>query len=183
MTLFEYLAIASSLVFSFTAMRFVGGLSHAFDAERRYWPHLCFVFAGLLGTMGTFWAFWSYRDADWTFLRFLLALADPCMLYFLACTLVPEAPGSVESWRTYYYSVRKRYFLGLTFWSLSAATSVTVLLGTPVMHPARAVEVAFLSIAIVGVASDSPRVHAGIAGLNAAVVVVSEAVLLPGGLA
>ncbi len=101
MTLFEYLAIAYSLVFSFSAMRLVGGLPHALDPNRRYWLHVCWVLIQLVGTAGQFWLFWSYRDVEWSYPRFLLTLANPSLLYFNACTLVPEAPASVESWRTY----------------------------------------------------------------------------------
>ena len=45
MTLFEYLAIAFSLVLSFAAMRLVAGLPYAVQADRRYWVHLVFVFS------------------------------------------------------------------------------------------------------------------------------------------
>ena len=37
MTLFEYLAIAFSLVLSFSAMRLVAGLPYAAHPNRRYW--------------------------------------------------------------------------------------------------------------------------------------------------
>ena len=40
MTLFEYLAIAFSLVFSFIAARLVAGLPHALDSSRRYFVYL-----------------------------------------------------------------------------------------------------------------------------------------------
>ena len=113
MSLFEYLAIAFSLVFSFSAMRLVSGLPHALDPTRRYWVHVSLVFLQLLSTAGIFWGFWSYRDVEWTFPRFLLALASPVVVYFNACTLIPEASASVESWRTYYFAARKRYFMGI----------------------------------------------------------------------
>lgn len=37
MTLFEYLAIAFSLVLSSSAMRLIRALSHALQRDRRYW--------------------------------------------------------------------------------------------------------------------------------------------------
>jgi hypothetical protein len=40
MSLFEYLAIAFSLVLSTEAMRIVGGLPHGVDGAKRYWVRL-----------------------------------------------------------------------------------------------------------------------------------------------
>ena len=90
MTLFEYLAIAFSLVLSFSAMRLVAGLPHAAQPDLRYWVHLVFVSSLLLVTALAFWNLWNYRDATWTLPRFLLILTIPGLIYFLACTLVPE---------------------------------------------------------------------------------------------
>ena len=76
MTLFEYLAIAFSLLFSFTVMRLLAGLPPAAQPGRRYWVHLTFTCAQLAGTVATFWAFWSYRNATWTLPKFILVLAS-----------------------------------------------------------------------------------------------------------
>ena len=162
MTLFEYLAIAFSLVFSFSGMRLVGGLPHAVQSSRRYWIHLSFVCIQLLATVLVFWLFWSFRNVAWNFPTFLLALASPGLIYFNACTLIPENPSAVESWRDYYYSVRRRYFIGVSCWILVVATISTVVLQFPFLHPARVPQAVFLALGVVGAVSESHRVHAGI---------------------
>ncbi len=162
MTLFEYLAIAYSLVFSFSAMRLVGGLPHALDPSRRYWLHVCWVLIQLVGTTGQFWIFWSYRDVEWNYPLFLLALANPSLLYFNACTLVPEAPASVESWRTYYYSVRRNFFLAVALYSLIIAADASVSLQIPINDPTRASQIILFVAGVVGASSGSARVHAGL---------------------
>ena len=65
MTLFEYLAIAFSLVLSFSAMRLVAGLPYA-TQRGQYWVHLVFVLSQLLVTVVAFWNLWSFREATWT---------------------------------------------------------------------------------------------------------------------
>ena len=95
MTLFEYLAIAFSLVLSFSAMRLVAGLPYAAQPNRRYWVHLSFVCILLLVTAVAFWNLWNYRDAMWTLPRFLLILATPGLIYFEACTLIPEQASTI----------------------------------------------------------------------------------------
>jgi hypothetical protein len=163
MTLFEYLAIAFSIVFSLSATRLLGGLSHVVQPGRRYWVHVTAVCGWLLATIGVFWIFWSYRSATWTLPRFLLVLGSPGLIYFNACTLVPDNPSAIESWRAYYYSIRRRYFLGVLCWALVVTTSATVVLEMPWTHPARLFNGLFIAAGIVGATFSSERVHAGIA--------------------
>jgi hypothetical protein len=162
MTLFEYLAIAFSLVFSFAGMRLVGGLPHAVQQGRRYWVHLSFVCFQLLATVMIFWLFWSFRTVEWNFPTFLLVLASPVLLYFNACTLVPESPSAVESWRDYYYSVRTRYFFGASCWVVAVAIISTVVLGLPFLHPARVVQASMVAAGVTGFLSSNERVHGGL---------------------
>ena len=183
MTLFEYLAIALSLIFSFSAMRLVGGLPHALDPDRRYWLHVCWVLILLVGIAGQFWIFWSYRDVEWSYPRFLLTLANPSLLYFNACTLVPEAPASVESWRTYYYSVRRKLFLAITLYSLILAADASVALQIPMIpidHPARATQAILFVTGVVGASSGSPRVHASLGAFFVGFVLITMFMVLAG---
>ncbi len=184
MTLFEYLAIAFSLVFSFTALRIVGGLTHALSAKSRYWVHTTQTVATLLMVTGVFWAFWSYREVQWTYPKFLLALSSPGALYFLATTLIPNDPSIVRSWRDYYFSIRIRLFSAYGSWAVVTAMLSTFVLEMPIAHPARLGQIATLAIAIVGVTSKHPRVHAALAtSMLAAVVMLGLSVFFaPGSL-
>ena len=160
MTLFEYLAIAFSLVFSFSGLRLVGGLPHAAQPSRRYWIHLCFVCLQILATVLVFWNFWAFREITWTFPTFLLVLASTGLIYYNACALIPENPSAVESWHAYYYSVRRRYFIGVTCWILATIFVSTLVLQVPLVHPLRAAQAAVLILALSGATSASERVHA-----------------------
>ena len=163
MTLFEYLAIAFSLVFSFCGARLVSGLPHAVEPSRRYWVHLCFVVWQLFITIFIFWVFWSFRSVTWTFPTFAIVLMSPGLVYFNACTLVPENPSSVESWRVYFYAVRRRYFVGVTCWGLALVAISTVALKMPLLHPGRGIQAATLAVGVTGVVSSSHRVQAALA--------------------
>jgi hypothetical protein len=162
MTLFEYLAIAFSLVLSFAAMRLVGGLPYALERGRRYWVHVGLVGLLLFTVAIVFWAFWGYRDVVWSLPKFLVGLASPGTLYFLTATLIPENPGEVTSWREYYYSVRVRYYSALILIAVVVAFATTVLIGLPLNHPARLAQAAILVIGVVGASTADPRVHGGI---------------------
>jgi hypothetical protein len=163
LTLFEYLAIAFSLVLSFAAMRLVGGLPYAVDPDRRYWVHVTLVVVQLVSTVTTFWVFWSFRDVEWNLARFLLALSSPVLIYFNACVLVPEVPGSIENWRDYYFATCKRYFAGVCVWAIAVTATTTIILGIPLIHPIRGQQSVMLAVGILGLSTRNPRVHAGIA--------------------
>jgi hypothetical protein len=185
MTLFDYLAIAFSLVFSFAAVRLVGGLPYALDPERRYWVHVSFVFHELLRVAAGFWAYWSFREINWTFPKYLLSLVGPGLVYFLASALIPADPTRVSSWRDFYYGARRRYFLAIICWAVTVAATTTVLIGMPWSHPFRWVQLAFLAFGLVGATSSSHRVHAGLAlaSLVLPAIAALTVLLRPGSLA
>ena len=98
MTLFEYLAIAFSLVYSLAALRLLGGLPSALAPGRRSFVHLILTLVMLSLVAISFWTFWSLRDVAWTYPGFMVALLVPGTLYYCAAVLVPENPEAVESW-------------------------------------------------------------------------------------
>lgn len=184
MTLFEYLAIAFSLVFSFSAKRLLAGLPFAMQAERRYGVHLTLSCLQLVATVMIFWLFWSFRDTTWTFPRFVLVLASPSLVYVNTCTLIPDEPSTVASWRDYYYEVRRRYFFGMLLWLMVVVAITRLVLEMPWTHPARAVQALLLVLGITGAASASPRVHAALAlSLVLALLGAALVALQPGSLA
>ena len=184
MNLFEYLSIAYSLVFSFAAIRLVAGLPHAVASTRRYYVHISHVFLILFATVTLFWGFWSFRDLQWNLFRFISLLAGPGLVYFLACTLIPDEPSSVSSWRHYFYSVRRPYFIGLCLWVLLQIMNTTLLLEMPLLHPFRVVQLLILAMGVVGSATDNPTIQRLIAiGSWVVAAITSFVLFLPGSLA
>ncbi len=177
MTLFEYVAIAFSLVFSFSAMRLLSGLPYAIRPGKRYWVHLAFVLIHLLGTSLSFWAFWGLRDTDWTLPKFLLVLGSPGAVFFISCALVPESPSAITSWRSHYFATRRSFFLGLIVWALVGSGVTTFVAGLPWLHPVRASQAFLLLLGALGMSFASPRAHAALAlGVIAALAVIASTV-------
>jgi hypothetical protein len=163
MSTFEYLAIAYSLVLSFSVTRIIAGLPAAAQHRRRYWVHLSLTSFLLLSILASFWSFLAYRDVTWTFSRFVLVLADPSLYYAAACALIPEGPAEVGSWRDYFYSERTRFWITILFWSLTVQVRATLLLDVPWFHPGRAPTGIALVVAATGAAFASERVQAVLA--------------------
>jgi len=184
MALFEYITIAFSLVYSFTVMRLISGLPYSTRRGRIYWVHLLLLLAFLLWVVNAFWAFWSYHDSEWTYLRYILALAGPAAQYYVAVVLVPDEPAEVTSWREHYFSVRRRLWIAFGVAAVLADLNSTVLVGMPVSHPARVGTLGNLIAAIVGFGFEDSRVHGGLAIVGFVTVVAYGAVFLaqPGSL-
>jgi len=185
MTLFEYLAIAFSLVLSSAAMRLIRGFSHALDRDRRYWVHVVFVLNQLAVTLAVFWVFWSMRDVVWTFPRFVLALAGPGLIYAGTCALVPEDPATVSSWRDHYFSIRVGYFSCILGWAVVVALGASALLNMPWSHPARGLQGFAFVAAAAGILSERERVHVVLAALFLAAIAIGAITVIsqPGALA
>jgi len=185
MTLFEYLAIAFSLVLSTSAMRLIRGASHALAREHRYWVHAAFVVNQLGVPLGVFWALWSLQNVQWTFPAFVLARASPGFIYAAAFALVPENSSTVSSWRDHYFSNRANYFACILGWAIVTAASSSILLNMPWAHPGRAAQAFAFAFAAVGIATDRERVHQFLAVLLLAVLLVVAVTVLsqPGSLA
>jgi hypothetical protein len=166
MSLFEYVAIAFSLIFSFAVLRLVGGISHVLDPGRRYWVHAAHVCFQLLATAVSFWIMFSYRDVEWTLPGFLLVLVIPALFYFNANVLIPEAPASIESWRVHYFAIRKRYWIAVCLWTVVTSITSTTLLEVPIVHHSRAVQLLIFAFGVGGIVSASPRVHETLAILT-----------------
>jgi hypothetical protein len=173
MSLFEYLATASSLLYSIAALRILGGLPGALAPNRRYWLHLMLTVDMLLLITLSFWSFWSLRDVNWTFRGFTTALTIPGLLYYCAAVLVPENPEGVPSWRDHWSAAHRRWFGGFALWGIAAATSASVNLGMPLTHPARIIHASALIFGVSGAMIAKPRLHA--------VIVVALGILLLAG--
>jgi len=157
MTLFEYIAIAFSMMLSITVLRALSVVPYAVQAGKRYWIYLIWLFTTLMGVILLFWTYWWYRDLEWNIVSFLIVLASPAVLYVYVSILVPENAADVTSWREYFYSVRVRFFLTGLAW-------VIVTFAAGIVFPIQSIEV-FFGIALVlmnviGAVSSKPRVQA-----------------------
>jgi hypothetical protein len=81
----------------------------------------------------------------------------------MAATIMPSSPDTVDSWREFYFSIRRRYFGAWSVLAFLVALTFTIVLDQPVLHPVRAGQVMLLVLGAIGLASDHPRFHAGVA--------------------
>ena len=160
MTIFEYLSVSISILLSLATVRLLNGLPHLTTSPTRYWVHVGWVIALAINIVLTWWNIWAYRQIeDWILPWFALLLLTPVTAYYLAATLIPDAPATVESWRSHFFQVRQRFFFAMIFLFICRMITPVVLLHIPFLHPIRVAEGATVVLCLIGAYSENPRVH------------------------
>jgi hypothetical protein len=108
MSLFEYLAVAISIVLGFSLTHLLGSVPSVFGTSRRYSVHaVFFVFLVLLHPQ-LWWALWDlHDDSSWTLLTFFYTLMGPALLYLTATSLIPADRSFSERWDVHFESARR----------------------------------------------------------------------------
>jgi len=189
MTIFEYLAIAYSLVISFAVMRGLSGLPHAASSGRRYSVHLAWVCMNLAAAFQYYWGFWAFRNVEWSQPKFLSVLACPALMYTMACILNPESGSSIASWREYFYQVRVKLFLRQRIELPRVHTGRHHKITGPLrrtfnekwrlsFQEAFVSQVLALALSLACLASDRPALHATVASLMGAMLLIAAVTVL-----
>ena len=149
MTLFEYIAIATSLILSFSLARMLTNLAPIFASEHRYWVHSAWVLGLLVNHVHQFWGIWLYQGVEaWTLVEFVLLLMGPIMLLICASLLVPV--GAVPDYRIHFESIRGPFYSVLIVISVQDIPLPYLVLDMPIIHPLRLSNLLFASAAVVG---------------------------------
>ena len=159
MTHFEYIATAHTLILTFAAARFLGGVAHAVDPRRIYWVHLSWLGLAIMFSLIAFWVFWSYRDVEWTLPRLIVALAPPALIYVFLALLVPNNASEVSSWREHFFRIRVPLFASGVLMVASICLSNQVFLDISPAHEGQVALYALLAIFAIGAISAKPRLH------------------------
>jgi hypothetical protein len=162
MSHFEYVSVATALIYALAVGRLLGGLSGAMHRSRRYWIQLGWVIALLLVCVMSWWIMWSTRDVDWTPLRFLCALALPALIFVRATVLLGASDELPDSYRDHFYNNRRLFFalgmiaavfIALVPWFLGTTPWLT-------LGPVHANAASLFVVSAIGFYNKNPRVHA-----------------------
>jgi hypothetical protein len=149
MTLFEYIAIATSLILSFSLARTLTNFAPIFASENRYWVHSAWVLGLLANHAILFWDIWLYQSVEvWTLVEFVLLLMGPIMLLIAASLVVPV--GSVPDYRIYFESIRGPFYSVLIVISVQPIPLTYLLFDIPLINPLLFSNLIFAAGAVVG---------------------------------
>ncbi len=159
MTTFEYLSVAYTLILSLAVVRVLSGVPHALRPGRRYWVHVSWVFFAVALCLTAFWAFLSYREVEWTLLRFIAVLASPALIYTYSSLVIPSDPSTIASWRDYFFDVRIPLFSTGAIFMVIANLSNYALLGVPLLSVQNWTGWSIAAVQAIGLASAKPQLH------------------------
>lgn len=177
-SLFEYLAVIVSVIVGLGLTRILQGVARMLEARARvrvYWVHLVFTGIVFLGHLLFWWLFWSSRQVEaWSFFPFLFLLLQPIILYLLADLCFPDFPDAGTIYFRNFYYRDHRWFFGL-FALLMVLIGLRDILfrSVPWISQDNAVKVGVLLIAVVGATSRRPAIHAILAVLGAAAMLIA----------
>ena len=164
MTLFEYIAVANSIILSFAVVRLLDALPPAFDPTRRYRVHCAFVVVAIWACAQYWWIGWALASVEsWTYAKFLLYLIPPAVLYSLARALGSPDPSSVESFFDHFQQIHRRFFALLATYMLVIILVGWLIGGLPLLHPSRILDPVMVIAASSGALVTKPRYHAALA--------------------
>jgi len=163
MDFFNFIIIALSFVYTAAVLRLLGGISSAVNKKSRYIVHLIFIIVIIISIIISFWGAWALIDVEWKLYKFIIALFDGALYYFIATVIIPENPNEIESWRTYYYSNKNKFFYGMLFFLFYVQIHSVVLIEQELFHPARLGNLIALIPIFLGLRSKNHKVHLGIA--------------------
>jgi hypothetical protein len=106
----------------------------------------------------------------------------PGTLFAAAELIVPHDSRTETDWRQHFYHVRRWFFGAFLVFQVVATLSSNLLLQVPLTHPYRIAQAAELTVAVAGLLTARPKVHATLAVLYLAVLVIGQALFrfLPG---
>jgi hypothetical protein len=173
---YEHVVVVMSIVLGLAVTQLLKGAAQLYRARARvrtYWLH--WAWTGLLTVFSLllWWTYWDYRSiTEWDFLRFILYLSPTVTFYFLSAIAFPDPADEVVDLREYFYANRRGFFGAFATYAVLAGFTAMLVRGVPVRDPSNLFRLATLAVMVTAMRASSPRIHAVLFVLAAALFVV-----------
>ena len=127
-----------------------------------------------------FMFFFNCANVPYRVLRLIVLI--PCTLFAMVEFLVPMSSRPELDWSAHFRNVRRWFFPLYVFFCVIALLESWLMIGTPLAHPYRIMQLAQVAIGIIGWVAVSERIHAFLPAAAIVMMFVGQAVfrLLPG---
>ena len=156
---FEFFTVAISIVLALGIGRLLDGIAPALAANSRYWVHVGWIANKLMNHILWWWGMWAGRDVEWNLAWFVWSLVGPAVLYLQASALVTSDPSHVTSWQARFFEIRPWFFVGNIVICVNLIVT-RAFDGNPLIAPVSIGLVLLAAIAVVGLLTESRRIHA-----------------------
>ena len=182
MDAFGYLSVLLSIIVGIGLTQILtasGRLIRHRQFVRFYWPPL--LWAGILVVIyvQTWWSMFGLRSqTNWTFLAFLVVLAQTVTLYMIAALVLPEEVGERGVDLRAHYERQSGWIFGFLLATLIVSILKDVVLGGRLPRPENlAFHIFLIVMCIAAIVIRRPRFHEALALLGAASIGVYIAAL------
>jgi len=184
-TIFEYLMVLVSIILGLGITQTLRGLSKIARSDA---PYLALtLWAALLVYLyvQVWWALWDLHAVEsWNQGFFTFVVLIPCSMFAATELLMPMGTTADTDWRAHYLKVRRWFYALMIVFMILATIETRLLLGVPLMHPYRVMQVSMLALLVVGFTSANQRIQPWIPGLAIFIIITGQLLfrLLPGAL-
>jgi len=162
MSQFEFVVVLFSLVVAFGVSELLAGWGKAYASRIRRRPYGLQIVATallLIALLQSLWGYWGFRDVEWTFWLFLIALSPLLVLVAATYLITPDFDlDSGADARTHYFSVAPGVMVLLATWIALGAVAEFTLVSSS-FHLGQAVRVVGVGLLLALSRSSQPIHH------------------------
>lgn len=168
MDAFSYLSVLLSIILGLGMTQVLTAAGRVIRGRHRvriYWPPLVWSGVLLLVFVQAWWAMFGLRlHTDWTFLTFVVVLAQTVTMYMMAAVVLPEEIGEDGVDLRVYYDEQRRWFFGFLLATLVVSVLKDVVVGGRLPNALNLAFHALLAaVCLAGLTSSRARVHQALA--------------------
>jgi len=175
MSIFEFIMVMVSLILALALAQALRGATELVTSTKRYWVHAVWLFSIVLLILFTWWSYWDWNTVSaWRLTTYLGALVFPMILFSAVYLLVPATRSGDTDWQAHFFAVHV-WFLSLMISMIVCAVAIHIwIFETPFFHPYRLFHAGLILVYIIGLLSQSPKIHGVLSIANLVIFVSSQ---------
>jgi hypothetical protein len=163
---FEFIMVMVSIIQGLGITLALRGISRLIRSPHREPVVLLWAVFLVFLYLQTWWAFWDLGAIGvWNIIQFLFVTLYVCTMYAMTELLLPIAATPETDWLAHFNSVRRWFFGMVVVLAVFGILLTWYLLGVPLVHPYRIIQLSIFSLGIVGWLTPSLVAHRLIAVL------------------
>ena len=164
MSSFEFVAVLFSVIIGLAISHLLAAVSDLVESSKRVKLYLItsiWIITVLIWDIFSWWGLWELQSLEfWNYPSFFLVVVNLSGLYLMTTLVLPQASESKNiDLRQHYYSVRKIFFLTMT-WNFSCIVLVNkILFMKPIISPFTIMPFILIVLSFLGTLIESHKYH------------------------
>lgn len=160
MGLFDYLMVMVSVVLAVSLTQVLRVVGAIIRGEAKYLPITLWAIMLFLLHLQIWWSFWALRIfSDWNQFLFIFVALNPCALFAATEILFPIDIPKFNEWNAHFSAVVRRFYIALAAFLLHGLAWTWIMLGVPLSHPVRIMQVSAIALFVTGSVLKSDRAN------------------------